>query len=291
VNSEAAAATGAGGRPHAGRRILVTRASDQAPALSRRLAELGAEVVEAPAIRLVEPPDWAPLDAALAKLGAYDWIVFTSQNTLPRLLARMSARGLGLEALRGRRLAAIGVATAAGLRGRGLSVAAVAEEFRAEGVVELLAREPLAGKRILLPRALVARDVLPETLRRLGAQVDLAPVYQTVEDPEGAAVARRALAAGGAGAPDAVTFTAASTVGAFLGALRQAGEPALLERLRGMCLASIGPITSDRLRAEGFAPTVEASPYTVPALVEALVAHFAAGVAPRPRRAATTEDR
>jgi uroporphyrinogen III methyltransferase / synthase len=162
-------------------------------------------------------------------------------------------------------------------------VAATAEEFRAEGVVDLLAREPLAGKHIFLPRALVAREVLPEALRRLGAEVDVAAVYRTVPDPAGAAVARQALAAGGAPGVDAVTFTASSTVGAFLGALRAAGDPALLERLRGLCLASIGPVTSDRLREEGFAPTVEASPYTVPALVDALVAHFAAGPAHRPR--------
>ena len=287
----AAAPPSAPTRPLAGRRILVTRASEQAPALTRQLRELGAEVVEAPAIRLTDPPDWAPLDAALGRLADYDWIVFTSQNTLPRLLARMAERGLPAEALRGRRLAAIGEATAAGLRAHGLAVAGVAAEFRAEGVAELLAREPLAGKRILLPRALVARDVLPETLRRLGATVDVAPVYQTVEDPEGAATARRVLAAGGAGAVDAVTFTAASTVGAFLAALRAAGDPALLERLRGICLASIGPVTSARLRAEGFAPTVEASPYTVPDLVNALAAHFAAGGPTRPGPTAATEDR
>jgi uroporphyrinogen III methyltransferase/synthase len=280
----AARPTSDASRPLAGRRVVVTRAREQAPVLVRRLEELGALVIEAPAIMLVDPPDWRPLDAALARLASYDWIVFTSQNTLPRLLARMATRGLALDALRGARLAAIGEATARSLLSRGLPVEGVAEEFRAEGVVELLAREPLAERRILLPRALVARDVLPEALRERGAAVDVAPVYQTVNDPQGAEVARRALAGGRV---DAVTFTASSTVSAFLDALRAAGQPDLLARLAETCLASIGPITSDRLRAEGFEPTVEAAPYTVPALLLALVDHL--GAHPAPSRA--REDR
>jgi uroporphyrinogen III methyltransferase/synthase len=273
----------AGEKPLAGRRILVTRAREQAPALSRLLAGLGAEVIEAPAIRLVDPPDWRPLDEALSRLASYDWIVFTSQNTLPRMLARLATRGMGPEALRAPRLAAIGTATAAGLRAAGLSVAGVAGEFRAEGVAELLGREPLAGRRILLPRALVARNVLPDALRAQGAVVDVAPVYQTESDPEGAEAARRALVSGRI---DAVTFAASSTVSAFLEAIRAAGDPRLLARLEAACLASIGPVTSDRLRAEGLTPTVEASPYTVPALVEAIVTRLSPG----PTRAAVREE-
>jgi uroporphyrinogen III methyltransferase/synthase len=259
--------------PLAGRRIVVTRAREQAATLARALEERGAEVLEAPAIRLADPPDWGALDLALAALASYDWVVFTSQNTLPRMLARMAELGVKEAALAARPLAAIGEATAESLRARGYAVRAVAEEFRAEGLAEVLSRETLAGKRVLLPRALVARDVLPDTLRARGATVDVVAVYRTLPDPEGAETARRALAEGRV---DAVTFTASSTVGAFLEAVR-AGGPELVARLRTVCLASIGPVTSDRLRAEGFVPAIEASPYTVPALVEAIVSALGAG--------------
>ena len=257
--------------PLAGQRILVTRAREQAGELSRRLVDLGATVIEAPAIRFEDPPDWAPLDRALARLSTYAWIVFTSQNAVPRLLARMQARGVDASALVGSRHAAIGEATEAALRGAGLRCDLVADEYRAEAVAEALEREPLAGKRVLIPRALVARDVLPERLTARGADVDVAPVYQTVADLEGAEVARRALSEGGV---DVVTFTSTSTVRAFFFALRGAD----LSRVR---LASIGPITSDALRAEGWEPAVEASPYTVPALVEALARHRAVGAEDR----------
>lgn len=251
--------------PLAGQRVLVTRAREQAAELSRRLVDLGATVIEAPAIRFEDPPDWAPLDAGLARLSTYEWIVFTSQNAVPRLLARMEARGVDASALAASRHAAIGEATATALREAGLRCELVADEYRAEAVAEALEREPLAGKRVLIPRALVARDVLPERLAARGAEVDVAPVYQTVPDEEGAAAARRALTEGGV---DVVTFTSTSTVRGFFDAVRGAD----LSRVR---LASIGPITSDALRAEGWEPAIEASPYTVPALVEALARHRA----------------
>jgi uroporphyrinogen III methyltransferase/synthase len=253
--------------PLAGCRVLVTRASEQAGEIATRLAALGATVIEAPAIRLVDPPDWQPLDRALDRLSTYDWIVFTSQNAVPRVLARMRERGVGEGALARSRHAAIGEATAEALRAGRLQVDLVADEYRAESVADALAREPLAGKRILIPRALVAREVLPQRLHKAGAEVDVVPVYQTVADLEGAAVARRAVEQG----VDVVTFTSASTVRGFFEAIGPARA-----KLAGVCLASIGPITSDAIRAEGAEPAVEASPYTVPVLVEALARHRAA---------------
>jgi uroporphyrinogen III methyltransferase/synthase len=198
--------------------------------------------------------------------------VFTSQNAVPRLLARMKERGIAESALGASRHAAIGEATATALNAHRLRVDLIADEYRAESVADALERGPLRGKRVLLPRALVAREVLPERLRRAGAEVDVAPVYQTVVDPEGAAVARRALAEG----VEVVTFTSASTVHAFFEAA--GGKSA---KLAGVCLASIGPITSDAIRAEGWEPEVEASPFTVPALVEALARHRAPGAEDR----------
>lgn len=255
-----------GALPLAGCRVLVTRASEQAGEIAARLEALGATVIEAPAIRLVEPPDWQPLDRALDRLSTYDWIVFTSQNAVPRMLARMKERGIPESALVPSRHAAIGEATAVVLHGRGLRVDLIADEYRAESVADALERGPLRGKRILIPRALVAREVLPERLQKAGAEVEVAPVYQTVADPEGAAIARQALARG----VDVVTFTSASTVRGFFEAIGDARS-----RLSGVWLASIGPVTSDAIRAEGCEPEVEASPYTVPALVEALARHRA----------------
>ena len=254
-------------KPLAGCRVLVTRASGQAGEMASRLSALGATVIEAPAIRLVDPPDWQPLDRALDRLATYDWIVFTSQNAVPAFLGRMRGRGIDSGALEGSRHAAIGEATAEALRAQRLQVDLVADEYRAESVAEALQREPLAGKHILIPRALVAREVLPERLRAAGAVVDVAPVYQTVADPEGAAIARRAVGEG----VDVVTFTSASTVRGFFEAIGAARAS-----LGGVCLASIGPVTSDAIRAEGAEPEVEASPYTVPALVESLARHLAA---------------
>jgi uroporphyrinogen III methyltransferase/synthase len=257
-------------RPLEGRRILVTRASEQAGALTSKLKSAGAIAIDAPAIKLQDPPDWSPCNRAIEQLAEYRWILFTSQNTLPRLLARMQTRGLGIDALRSAGLVAVGEATARGLREAGLTVENVPDEYRAEGVLELLARSELEGVRILLPRALVAREELPEGLRARGAIVDVAPVYETVADPAGAEIARREMARG----VDAVTFTSASTATHFLQALGADGDSSALDPLRQICLASIGPITSARLRRLGLEPSVEADPFTVEALVEALAGYF-----------------
>jgi uroporphyrinogen III methyltransferase / synthase len=250
----------------AGTRVLVTRAREQAGEMATQLGALGATVIEAPAIRFVDPPDWMALDRALDRLNSYDWIVFTSQNAVPRFLARLRQRAVNESGLAASRHAAIGEATAEAMRAYGLRVDVVADEYRAESVAEALAREPLHGKRVLIPRAWVAREVLPERLRAAGADVDVAPVYKTVPDDEGGAIARAALAQG----VDVVTFTSASTVHGFFTAIGDARE-----KLRDVQIASIGPITSEALRKEGFAPAIEASPYTVPALVEALARHRA----------------
>ena len=258
--------------PLAGTRVLVTRAREQAGEMATRLVALGATVIEAPAIRFIDPPDWSALDRALERLTTYDWIVFTSQNAVPRFLARLRQRGVDESGLATSRHAAIGEATAEAMRAHGLRVDVVADEYRAESVAEALAREPLHGKRILIPRAWVAREVLPLRLRAAGADVDVTPVYKTVPDVEGGVIARQALAEG----VDIVTFTSASTVHGFFTAITDARQ-----RLRAVTIASIGPITSEALRKEGFTPAIEASPYTVPALVEALARHRAAGAEDR----------
>jgi len=253
--------------PLQGRRILVTRAAEQLEELVRPLRERGALVTAAPTIRFQAPPDWNGFDRALKRLSGYDLIIFTSQNTLPRMLSRMSHLGIDTTSLGKAELVAIGEATARSLIEKGFSDIRVPDEYRAEGVVELLARGGLAGKRILLPRALVARDELPDGLRQSGAKVDVASVYQTASDPVGLATARMKIESREV---DAVTFSSSSTVTHFLSGVGDKNT----SHLRQICLASIGPITSETLRRRGLEPTLEANPYTMEALVSALVQHF-----------------
>ncbi len=252
-----------------GRRILVTRAREQSASLVETLVGLGAQAIDAPAIRIVEPPDASAMDDALRRVATYDLVVFTSQNAVGRVLDRLEQLGPGARALAGREVAAIGARTAEILRERGVEVRFVPEDFRAEGVLDCLAETPMTGRRVLLPRALVAREELPNGLRARGALVDVVPVYQTVADEEGLLTARQALVLG----VDAVTFTSSSTVRHFLAGIG-ADDLAAHEMLDGVCLASIGPVTSATLRELGFEPTIEADPHLVEALVEALVRHF-----------------
>ncbi len=259
------------GRPLAGRTVIVTRAREQAGALRTLLEAAGARVGECPAIRFEPPLDWAPLDAALRAAQTYDWIVFTSANTVRFVFERLYVLGLGPRALIGPRVVAIGPATAQALERAGLPVEAVPDEFRAEALAETLMqaanRASFDGTRVLLPRAEVAREILPETLRSRGATVDVLVAYRTATDTEGVARARALLEAGTA---DAIAFTASSTVRAVLDALGD-DAPALLART---AIAAIGPITADTVREAGLTPAVVAGEYTTAGLVQALAAHW-----------------
>lgn len=254
------------GGPLAGRRIAVTRAREQSAALAESLVRLGAEVIESPAIELTDPPGWQPLDDALQRLETFDWIVWTSVNAVERLHARFDATGFDparLVALPARSLA-IGPATARALRAFGIE-AEVVDEHRAEGVVERLSRVPLLGRIVWLPRALEGRDVVPQALRSRGAEVVVTPVYASKPSRPGVAPARAALLAGEL---DAVTFTSGAIARAFVEALEGAS-------LAKVVRASIGPVTSEALNALGIPPQVEAREATLPALVAALVEHYA----------------
>ena len=253
--------------PLSGRRVAVTRAREQSGALAEALARLGADVIESPAIELVDPPDWQPLEDALLRLASFDWIVWTSANALPRLRARLAALGLDPDLI-GRlpaRHVAVGPATGRGLAAVGIAPEVLAEGFRSEGIADHLAREPLEGRALWLPRALEGRDVLPDALRARGAEVVVTPVYASRPSPQGVAPARAALEDGSL---DAVTFTSGAIAQAFVAALQGVS-------LASVVRASIGPVTSQALDALGLAPQVEAREATVPALVAALVEHYA----------------
>ena len=236
-------------RPLHGVSVAVTRARPQASGIAARLRELGAEVVEAPAIRV------RALDAALPDLARFDLVCVTSPNGADQLFARLDAAGLDARALAGRTVAAIGPGTARALAAHGIRADVVPARSVAEGLVEALAGVPVL--RALIVRGREGRDLLPATLRERGAEVELLALYETVAEPLDPATARAAAAA------DYVTFTSASTVRYFLEA---AGG------LDGPRLASIGPATSDALRAAGLEPDLEADPHTPDGLVAALIA-------------------
>lgn len=246
-------------------RILITRAREQAAELAAPLRALGAETIELPSIAIEDPEDFSALDTAVRAAGGYDWIIFTSANGVRKFMARMEATGEDIRGLASTKLCAIGPATAAELRRHLLNVAKVPREYRAEGVLEAFSGEALEGKRVLIPRAKVARDVLPIELRKRGATVDVVETYRTVAPAESA---ERASAIFSRHKPTLITFTSSSTVENFLRLLPAEERAAFLQ---GVKLASIGPITSRTLARNGWKADIEAREYTVPSLIEAIV--------------------
>jgi uroporphyrinogen-III synthase len=245
--------------PLAGRRVVVTRAKEQSGELADHLRRLGAEVVELPVIALAPVEDLGPLEDALARLNEYRWVVFTSVNGVRWFFELAGQRAQGMSDVR---VAAVGPATAAALRERGIEASVLPEEFVAESLAEALLREAIDGARVLLPRAASARDVLPDALRAKGAVVDDVPVYRNIVPPELAEAAEALFS--GAGRPDWVTLTSSSTVKNLLAAVGH-------ERLAGVKLASIGPVTTATAVQHGLEITAEAEPYTLDGLVDALL--------------------
>jgi uroporphyrinogen-III synthase len=252
-------------RPLAGRRVLVTRASGQALALSQPLRELGAEVIEVPTIEIRSTGNYGALDDALIRIDYYDTLILTSVNGVEALFARYNSLGLPIEDMQHLLVVAIGPATAREIQSEGLGVSIVPEKYVAESVIEALRGKIFKGSRVLLVRAKVARDVLPDQLRKAGATVDVIEAYETIV-PDGTAERLNEIFANPATRPHVVTFTSSSTATNFLALL----APEQREHLRDMCLASIGPVTSATLAKAGFAPMVEAREYTTGGLVEAI---------------------
>ena len=249
-------------KPLFGKRVLVTRARAQASKLTQTLEELGASCVEAPAIKVVPPADqFACLDQCLTKVQEYNWVIFTSANGVEYFYQRLFASNQDSRALAQAKICAIGSATAAKLRQYGVIADVVPQEFRAEGIVEALATEVGPGTKILLPRATVARDVLPESLTKLGAEVDVAPAYETQTGDMDVEQLREQLQAGEL---DVVTFTSSSTVTKLLELLGQDAQ-ALLAHTQVM---AIGPITAETCEKNGLQVQAVAKEYTIPGLVE-----------------------
>ena len=250
-------------RPLHGKKVVVTRARPQASSLASRLQELGAEVVQLPAIRIEPTIETAEVEGMLERISEYGLICLTSPNGADQLFAALESKGLDARALSGARIAAIGPGTSAALMRHGIRADVVPEDFVAEALVEALAETDLTGVSVLVARAQEARDTLPEGLSRLGAEVDVVALYRTVaEDLDEDAIAR-------ARGADFVTFTSSSTVKNLVSALP---DRSVLEAAR---IVSIGPITSQTAEDEGLEVHVEASRHDIDGLIEALVSDAA----------------
>lgn len=241
-------------RPLFGRSVVVTRAREQAGELRARLEALGAEVVELPSISV------RPLDFTVPALAAYEWVVFTSVNGVAAFFDRgLAAQGLDARALAGCRVAAIGSGTAGALADRGLRADLVPQRFVAEALVEVF--PPAAGEaRVLLPRAAVARDALPDGLREAGYEVVVLPVYETVAGEPEPDVAERVRGGG----VDVITFTSSSTVTNLVGVLGAVPDPQPV-------VVAIGPVTAGTAQAQGFRVDAVAEDHTIDGVVEVVV--------------------
>jgi uroporphyrinogen III methyltransferase / synthase len=256
--------------PLSGRSVVVTRAADQAPGLAAPLEALGAEVLIMPVIAVVPPRDWSVADSAIERLGTYDWIVLTSVNGVDAFGERLHFHGLRVTDLACMRVAAVGSSTAARLREIGVEPAIVPERFRAEGLVDALSGiGPDAGRRVLVPRAEEAREVLPDDLRALGFEVDVVPVYRVVTASPPADVLERVAT----GEVSAVVFASGGTARRFVEVLGNAGVDAPAA-LVAPVVVSIGPVTTEALHELGIAVDEEAAEPTATAVVRAIVDRF-----------------
>lgn len=247
----------------AGRRILVTRAVQQAGKLSDGLRELGAIPVEVPVLEFAPPLSYTALDRALAAIGHYDWVIFTSSNTVSAISSRGGEIGVDAPQASRAKVAAVGAATADAARAAGWTVTLIPDSYVAEALVASFRSESLEGKRILLARAEVARDVIPNALRSARALVDVVDAYRNVIPDSAPIQLRRALSVG----LDAVTFTSSSSVTHLADVARKAnlGFP-----FPGVGAISIGRVTSATLRAAGWEPAAEADPHDIPGLIAAV---------------------
>ena len=258
-------------RPLFGKRILVTRTRAQASALSDMLAQRGAQPIELPTIEIRPPDDYAQLDGALNAVHTYDWLIFTSANAVDAVFARMDALGLDARALHNAKIGAIGPATASRLRQCGVKADFIPQSFVAESIVEGMRACDMRGKRVLLPRADIARAALRQGLTELGASVDDIAVYRTVAPPDSAERARIILEDG----IDIAAFTSSSTV-KNLCALLDGNTTAL----QSATIACIGPITAQTAAELGVKVDIVAAEYTIAGLVKAVESHFHRGGSP-----------
>lgn len=258
-------------RPLFGKRIVVTRARAQASGFLKGLDQLGAECVEFPTIEVIPPESWEALDTAIKALETYHWLLFTSVNGASCFLKRLDSLGKDVRDLKGLKIGAIGPKTAEVWHGMGIKPDLVPDEYRAEAVVECFKKYGIKGKRILLPRATLAREVLPQKLKKMGAEVDVAPAYRTIAPDQDTGQVKDMLQKG---TIDMVTFTSSSTVINFV-EMFKADSQELLTWMSQVAVACIGPITAGTAQEKGLTVNVVPLEYTIEAFIDSIIQYFA----------------
>ncbi len=255
-------------RPLFGKRIVITRARAQASSLVSKLSKLGAHCIEIPTIRIEPPEDVTPLKTAIENIHTYDWLVLTSVNGVKFFFETLFEMGKDVRALGHLKFACIGPVTKERLMDFGIVSDILPETYRAESVIDAFSNEPVKNKKVLLPRAKVARTILPEELTKMGAAVDEVTAYETQLNTDGKDELIRLLENNEI---DAVTFTSSSTVTNFMSLLESRDAKSLLNNV---VTASIGPITSDTARSFDIIPDIEAEAYTIQGLVDSLFMYY-----------------
>lgn len=251
--------------PRARKRVLVTRAGDQAQALTAALREIGVEPVTVSTIEIIPPASFAELDQAIAELDRVDYLILTSVNAVNAFFDRLTALGHDKQELTALRTVAVGPKSAQAIAAYGIAVDLTPQDYRAEGIVALL-KERVSGKRVLYPKAALARDLIPAQLTAAGAEVIDPVAYASAAPADAAEKLHQALACG----LDLLTFTASSTLQNFVALL----DSEALALARRIPIASIGPLTSTAAEKLGFKVVVEPDNATIDALVEAIDSYF-----------------
>jgi uroporphyrinogen III methyltransferase/synthase len=258
-------------KPLFGKRIVVTRAREQASGFLAGLSELGAECIEFPAIEIIPPKDWKQMDNAIRSLDDYHWVLFTSVNGVKYFFERLRAAGMDARELKGVKVGAIGAKTAEAVQQKGITPDLVPDEYRAEAAVKAFKHQRVKSKRILLPRAAEARELLPEELKKMGARVDVVRAYRTVKPGNGRARLKDMLERGEI---DMITFTSSSTVSNFVEMFEAEGDQ-FLKWMGRVVVACIGPVTAKTAEERNLTVSLVPSEYTIEALTGAIVDYFA----------------
>jgi uroporphyrinogen III methyltransferase / synthase len=255
-------------KPLAGKKLVVTRAGAQAYGLVKQIEKAGGEVIELPTIEIQPPESFAPLDAAVKEIEQYDWLIFTSVNSVAPFLARLRRAGKDSASIASVKVGAIGPETAKRLASAGITASLVPERYQAEGILDAVRPDAMKGKRVLIPRAAEAREILPQTLREWGAAVNVVVAYRTAlpnVDIEPVAELLRLRKV------DVITFTSSSTVKNFV---RLFGGKNLSDIAGASEIACIGPITARTVEEAGGRAVIVAKEFTTAGLTRAIIAHF-----------------
>ena len=257
-------------KPLFGKRIVVTRAREQASGFLAGLREFGADCIEFPTIEIVPPDDWMPMDKSIDEIDIYNWLLFTSVNGVKYFFNRLYEKGKDVRTLKDIRVGAIGPKTAEAVRDYGIIPDLVPSEYRAEAVVEAFRELMTDDLKILLPRASKAREILPDELKKMGAHINIVDAYKTIMPDKKSDTVSRMLEAGEI---DMITFTSSSTVTNFIEMFGDKTDQ-VKAWLNDVDIASIGPITSETAKKLGLNITIEPADYTIDALTDVIVKHY-----------------